>query len=87
MTIDEQLRKFENDLGNFVPRSPTQQKLLQEAFGSLAAFRVYAGKEGLLPKEITSDEEREMWLRRSVLNPVLKVYECAIHDLMKNQSQ
>jgi hypothetical protein len=84
MTIDEQLNKFEKQLENFVPETPKQQKLLKEASASLSAFRVYAEKEGLLPKEITSDEERdeerEMWLRRSVLNPMLKLWKCRIDE-------
>jgi hypothetical protein len=78
MTIDEQLNIFETDLENFVPKAPTEQKLLKEASASLSAFRVYAEKEGLLPKEPTSDEEREMWLRRSVLDPMLKLWEAVV---------
>ena len=80
MTIDEQLNIFETDLENFVPKTPTEQKLLKEASTSLSAFRAYAEREGLLPKEITSDEEREMWLRHSVLDPLLKLYEAVVDD-------
>ena len=86
MTIDEQLNIFETDLENFVPETPTGQKLLKEASASLSTFRVYAEKEGLLPKEITSDEEREMWLRRSVLNPMLKLWEAVVdHERTENE--
>jgi hypothetical protein len=80
MTIDEQLNKFETDLGNFIPRSPRQQKLHQKASASLVGFRAYAEKEDLLSKEITASKEREMWLRRSVFDPVRKFWQCVIDE-------